>query len=158
MRSVAQAMSRAFNQPGTKCSWSCPASTCSISADHGNAPLRCASGETFGPAYQKLNPVCHSSDFDKLKTNILSTLAFLMPFALEEAAMKIFANFIRFIYRSEPPRFTAAPFDDGLAEIAQLIAREDPIKADALSAATAAAPSTLLTDQTTGPDWTQSLV
>jgi hypothetical protein len=52
--------------------------------------------------------------------------------------MKIFANLIRFIYRSEPPQPTAAPFDDGLAEIARLIAREDPIKADALSAATAA--------------------
>ena len=52
--------------------------------------------------------------------------------------MKIFANLIRFIYRSEPPQPTAAPFDDGLAEIARLIAREDPIKADGLSAATAA--------------------
>jgi hypothetical protein len=50
--------------------------------------------------------------------------------------MKIFANLIRFIYRSEPPQPTAAPFDDGLAEIARLIAREDSIK-DALSAATA---------------------
>ena len=52
--------------------------------------------------------------------------------------MKIFANLIRFIYRSEPPQPTAAPFDDGLAEIARLIAREDPIKADALTTATAA--------------------
>ena len=52
--------------------------------------------------------------------------------------MKIFANLIRFIYRSEPPQPTAAPFDDGLAEIARLIARENPIKADGLSAATVA--------------------
>jgi hypothetical protein len=52
--------------------------------------------------------------------------------------MKIFANLIRFIYRSEPLQPTAAPFDDGLAEIARLIAREDPVEADAFSAATAA--------------------
>jgi hypothetical protein len=50
--------------------------------------------------------------------------------------MKMFANLSRFIYRPEPPQPTAAPFDDGLAEIARLIAREDSIK-DALSAATA---------------------
>ena len=51
--------------------------------------------------------------------------------------MKIFANLIRFIYRSEPLQPTAAPFDDGLAEIARLIAREDPVEADAFSAASA---------------------
>jgi hypothetical protein len=51
--------------------------------------------------------------------------------------MKMFANLSRFIYQPGPPRPTAAPFDDGLAEIARLIAREDPIKkADALSAPT----------------------
>jgi hypothetical protein len=52
--------------------------------------------------------------------------------------MKMFANLSRFIHRPEPLQPTAAPFDDGLAEIARLIAREDPIKACALSAATAA--------------------
>ena len=52
--------------------------------------------------------------------------------------MKMFAKVSRFIHRPEPLQFTAAPFDDGLAEIARLIAREDPIKADGLSAATAA--------------------
>jgi hypothetical protein len=46
--------------------------------------------------------------------------------------MKMFANLSRFIYHSEPPQPSAAPFDDGLTEIA----REDPIKADALPAAT----------------------
>ena len=50
--------------------------------------------------------------------------------------MKMFANLSRFIYQSGPPQPTAAPFDDGLAEIARLIAREDPIKAAALSAPT----------------------
>lgn len=40
--------------------------------------------------------------------------------------MKIFANLIRFIYRSEPPQPTAVSFDDGLAQIVRLIAREDP--------------------------------
>jgi hypothetical protein len=44
--------------------------------------------------------------------------------------MKMFANLGRFIYHSEPPQPPAAPFDDGLAEIARLIAREDPVKAD----------------------------
>jgi hypothetical protein len=48
--------------------------------------------------------------------------------------MKMFANLSRFIYQPGSPQPTAAPFDDGLAEIARLIAREDPIKADALSA------------------------
>jgi len=50
--------------------------------------------------------------------------------------MKMFANLSRFIYHSEPPQPSAAPFDDGLTEIARLIAREDLIKADALPAAT----------------------
>ena len=50
--------------------------------------------------------------------------------------MKMFANLSRFIYHSEPPQPSAAPFDDGLTEIARLIAREDPIKAAALPAAT----------------------
>ena len=68
--------------------------------------------------------------------------------------MKIFVDLIRFIYRSDPPQFTAAPFDDGLAEIAQLIASEEPIQADSLSAATAAVP--LPVDQTNEPVWTQS--
>jgi hypothetical protein len=52
--------------------------------------------------------------------------------------VKMFANLSRFIYSSEPPQPPAAPFDDGLAEIARLIAREDPVKADALPTATAA--------------------
>jgi hypothetical protein len=52
--------------------------------------------------------------------------------------MKMFPNLSRFMYRPEPPQPAAAPFDDGLAEIARLIAREDPIKANALSAATPA--------------------
>ena len=38
--------------------------------------------------------------------------------------MKMFANLSRFIYHSEPPQPSAAPFDDGLTEIARLIARE----------------------------------
>ena len=50
--------------------------------------------------------------------------------------MKMFANLSRFIYHSEPSQPSAAPFDDGLTEIARLIAREDPIKAAALPAAT----------------------
>lgn len=53
--------------------------------------------------------------------------------------MKMFANLSRFIYHSEPHQPPAAPFDDGLTEIARLIAREDPIKADTLRAATAIA-------------------
>jgi len=52
--------------------------------------------------------------------------------------MKMFSTLSRFIYQPEPPQPTAAPFDDGLAEIARLIAREDPVKADALSAPTVA--------------------
>jgi hypothetical protein len=52
--------------------------------------------------------------------------------------MKMFPNLSRFIYRPERPQPTAAPFDDGLAEIARLIAREDPLKFDALPTATAA--------------------
>jgi hypothetical protein len=54
--------------------------------------------------------------------------------------MKMFANLSRFIYHSEPPQPSAAPFDDGLTEIARLIAREDPIKADALPIATERGP------------------
>ena len=50
--------------------------------------------------------------------------------------MKMFANLSQFIYHSGPPQPSAAPFDDGLTEIARLIAREDLIKADALPAAT----------------------
>jgi hypothetical protein len=52
----------------------------------------------------------------------------------EEAAMKMFANLSRFIYHSESRQPPAAPFDDGLTEIARLIAREDPVNADALPA------------------------
>jgi hypothetical protein len=52
--------------------------------------------------------------------------------------MKMFANLSRFIYQPGPPQPAAAPFDDGLAEIARLIAREDPVKADALPAPTVA--------------------
>ena len=33
--------------------------------------------------------------------------------------MKMFANLSRFIYHSEPPQPSAAPFDDGLTEIAR---------------------------------------
>ena len=76
--------------------------------------------------------------FDKLKTNTLSTFAFPNAVCTEEAAMEIFANLIRFIYRSEPPQPSAAPFDDGLAEIVRLIAREDPVEADAFPAETVA--------------------
>ncbi len=50
--------------------------------------------------------------------------------------MKMFANLSRFILHSEPPQPSDVPFDDGLTEIARLIAREDPIKADALPTAT----------------------
>jgi hypothetical protein len=113
------------------------------------------SRRNFGPAYQKLNPICHSSDFDKLKTKTLSTFALLNALCPEEAAMKILVNLIRFIYRSDPPQFTAAPFDDGLAQIAQLIAREYPIQADPLSAPTAA-PSILPIDQTNETVWTRT--
>jgi len=42
--------------------------------------------------------------------------------------MKMFANLSRFIYQPGPPQPAAAPFDDGLAEIARLIAREDPTR------------------------------
>jgi hypothetical protein len=50
--------------------------------------------------------------------------------------VKIFASFSRFVHRPEPPTSPAAPFDDGLAELARLIAREDregenPVNADA---------------------------
>ncbi len=71
--------------------------------------------------------------FDKFETN---TRHPCLPNAVctEEAAMKMFSTLSRFIYQPEPPQPTAAPFDDGLAEIARLIAREDPVKADALSA------------------------
>jgi hypothetical protein len=75
--------------------------------------------------------------FDKFETN---TRHPCLPNAVctEEAAMKMFSTLSRFIYQPEPPQPTAAPFDDGLAEIARLIAREDPVKADALSAPTVA--------------------
>ena len=46
--------------------------------------------------------------------------------------MKIFTALSRFVYRPQPPTPPAAPFDDGLTEIARLIAREESVnKADA---------------------------
>jgi hypothetical protein len=85
---------------------------------------------------EKLNSVCQSSN--DFSANWNETEDAYLPNAVctEEAAMKMFANLSRFIYHSEPPQPSAAPFDDGLTEIARLIAREDPIKADALPAAT----------------------
>jgi hypothetical protein len=76
------------------------------------------------------------SDFRQIEDEYPQHLRLPNIVCTEEAAMKIFANLIRFIYRSELPQPTAAPFDDGLAEIAQLIAREDPVEADAFPAET----------------------
>lgn len=56
--------------------------------------------------------------------------------------MNLFANLIRSIYRTERGQRAAAPFDDGLAEIVRLIAREDPVETDAFPAETAADPAT----------------
>ena len=49
--------------------------------------------------------------------------------------MKILAALSRFVYRPEPlvyrpepPAPSAVPFDDGLIEIARLIAREEPAR------------------------------
>jgi hypothetical protein len=39
--------------------------------------------------------------------------------------VKIFAALGRFVYRPEPPTPPVKPFDDGLVEIARLIAREE---------------------------------
>jgi len=41
--------------------------------------------------------------------------------------MKIFTAFSRFVHRPQPPTPVApAPFDDGLVQLAQLIAADDP--------------------------------
>jgi len=45
--------------------------------------------------------------------------------------VKILAALSRFVYRPEPPAPSAAPFDDGLIEIARLIAREEPARGGA---------------------------
>jgi hypothetical protein len=37
----------------------------------------------------------------------------------------------RFVYRPEPPTPSTAPFDDGLVEIARLIAGEEPVRESA---------------------------
>ena len=42
--------------------------------------------------------------------------------------MKIFAALGRFVHRPELPTPPAKPFDDGLVEIARLIAREEPVR------------------------------
>jgi len=42
--------------------------------------------------------------------------------------VKIFAALSRFVNRPEPPAPSAVPFDDGLIEIARLIAREEPAR------------------------------
>jgi hypothetical protein len=42
--------------------------------------------------------------------------------------VKIFAALGRFVYRPEPATPSAKPFDDGLVEIARLIAREEPAR------------------------------
>jgi hypothetical protein len=75
------------------------------------------------------------SDFRQIEDEYPQHLRLPNIVCTEEAAMKIFANLIRFIYRSELPQPTAAPFDDGLAEIARLIAREDPVEADLTTSA-----------------------
>ena len=42
--------------------------------------------------------------------------------------MKIFTAFSRFVHRPQPPTPVApAPFDDGLVQLAQLIAVDDPV-------------------------------
>jgi hypothetical protein len=45
--------------------------------------------------------------------------------------VKLFTALSRFVYRPEPPAPSAAPFDDGLVEIARLIAREEPVRESA---------------------------
>src|SRR5712671_114701 len=42
--------------------------------------------------------------------------------------VKIFAALSRFVNRPEPPAPSAVPFDDGLIEIARLIAREESVR------------------------------
>ncbi len=46
----------------------------------------------------------------------------------EISPVKIFAALSRFVHRPEPPAPSAAPFDDGLIEIARLIAREESVR------------------------------
>jgi hypothetical protein len=45
--------------------------------------------------------------------------------------VKIFTALSRFVYRPEPPTPSTAPFDDGLVEIARLIASEEPVRESA---------------------------
>jgi hypothetical protein len=45
--------------------------------------------------------------------------------------VKIFTALSRFVYRPEPPTPSTAPFDDGLVEIARLIAGEEPVRESA---------------------------
>jgi hypothetical protein len=55
--------------------------------------------------------------------------------------VKIFAALGRFVHRPEPPTPPAKPFDDGLVEIARLIAREVPARDGAEAPARAPANS-----------------
>jgi hypothetical protein len=53
---------------------------------------------------------------------------FILPSRGGISPVKILAALSRFVYRPEPPAPSAAPFDDGLVEIARLIAREEPVR------------------------------
>jgi len=71
-----------------------------------------------------------------MPTQVYIKLERLPPGALYPAScyrggispVKIFAALSRFVNRPEPPAPSAVPFDDGLIEIARLIAREESVR------------------------------
>ena len=60
------------------------------------------------------------------KSGALSCIGSVVPGGV--SPVKIFAALGRFVHRPEPPTPPAKPFDDGLVEIARLIAREEPAR------------------------------